>query len=201
MRRLALSVFILAVSALPGLAFEPGIQAVLDRAKSGKLVHIGDVAVLMMGAERWCYNQRETDCAWSDIYLSVEGSEATYEISNPWSEDIDISFVDRGVLRDNRYVCEMGYDWVPSVRAYGRESGKAIEGRELEALRQEIRNVINPSDSSDCFDYLYQGADAASQVVTLLQRQYSDGVTNPANDAVVTLHFDKAVADDLGWYW
>lgn len=201
MRRLAFSIILMLTAAPSSLAFDTGSQAVLDRAKSGKLLPISDAAVLMMGAERWCYNEREGECAWSDIYLRVEGTDATYEISNPWSEDVDISFVDHGALREDRYICEVGFDWTASVRAYNRDDGNAIEGRDLEALRQEIRDVVTPSANLDCFDYLYQGADADRQIVTLLQRQYVDGETDPANDAVVTLYFDKAVADELGWYW
>jgi hypothetical protein len=201
MRRLACSVIFLIAGVLPGLAFDADTEAVLGRAKAGKLVSISDIATLMRGSERWCYNEREGECAWSDIYLSVEGTSATYEISNPWSEAVDISFVDRGELRDNRYICEVGFDWIPSVRAYDRDDGNAIEGRALEALRQEIRDTVDTSANSDCFDYLYRGSDADSETVTLLQRQYTDGVTDPAYDAVVTLYFNKEAADDLGWYW
>lgn len=201
MRRLALSVFVVFAGALPGLAFDTDTEAVLNRAKTGKLVPISDIAKLMMGSERWCYNERDGECSWSDIYLGIEGNDVTYEISNPWSEDVDISFVDRGELRDNRYICEAGFDWIPSVRAYSRDDGNAIEGRDLEALRQEIRDAVDTSANSDCFDYLYRGSDAENETVTLLQRQYSDGVTDPAYDAVVTLYFNKEAADDLGWYW
>ena len=201
MRRIALSVALILAGTLSGQAFEAQSQAVLDRLKSGKLVHIDDVATLMMGSERWCYHERDGECSWSDIYLNIEGDQATYEISNPWSETIDISFVDRGEFRDNRYICEVGFDWVPSVRAYSREDGNAIEGRALEDLRREIRDYVTPQSNSDCFDYLYQGADADAEIVTLLQRQYTDGVTDPANDAVVKLYFNKDAAEALGWYW
>lgn len=201
MRLPLLSVALLAAGALPGLAFDADTEAVLERLKTGKLVQASDVAVLMRGSERWCYREQEGNCAWSDIYLRVEGTDLRYEISNPWSEDIDISFVDEGEFRDNRYVCEIGFDWVPSVRAYNRDSGNAIEGRELEELRQEISASAAPENNSDCYDYLYRGVDAETQVVTLLQRQYVDGVTDAANDAVVTLYFDRAAADNLGWYW
>lgn len=201
MRHLALSIAALLASALPALCFDASVEAVLDKAKTGKLMPIDAVAVLMMSSERWCYDERDGDCAWSDIYLSVEGTSAKYEISNPWSEDIDISFVDHGELRDGRYICETGFDWIPSVRAYERQGGNAIEGRALEQLRQEIRDTVDPSQNSDCYDYLYQGADAATGVVRLQQRQFVDGVTDPAKDAVVTVHFDRDTAEALGWYW
>jgi hypothetical protein len=201
MRLPLLSVAVLVASTLPGHAFDTETAAVLERLKSGKLMQAGDVALLMRNAERWCYNEQEGNCAWSDIYLAVGDSEIRYEISNPWSEEIDISFVDTLVIRDNRYVCEIGFDWVPSVRAYDRSDGNAIEGRALEAIRQDISAHAAPTNNSDCYDYLYRGADEGQEVVTLLQRQYSDGVTDPANDAVVTLHFNAETAADLGWYW
>lgn len=201
MRQLAFSLALLLAGSVPSLAFDAESEAVLDGLKVGKLVPIEDVAVLMMGSERWCYFEQEGECSWSDIYLSIEGTAATYEISNPWSEAVDISFVDHGELRDNRYICETGFDWVPSVRGYDRDSGDAIEGRALEALRQEIRETVNTADNSDCFDYVYRGADAETEVVTLLQRQYIDGVTDPANDVEVTVHFNPETASALGWYW
>ncbi|MBJ3785906.1 hypothetical protein [Devosia sediminis] len=201
MRRLAFSLALLVAGAVPGLAFDADTEAVLDRLKTGKLVHIDDIATLMMASERWCYFEQDGECSWSDIYLSIEGTDATYEISNPWTEEIDISFVDHGELRDNRYICEIGFDWVPSVRAYEREDGDAIEGRALEALRQEIASTITTADNSDCFDYVYRGADAETEIVTLLQRQYVDGETDPANDVEVKLYFDKDAAEALGWYW
>ena len=201
MRLLALSFMLLVGTALPGLGQDTQSQAVLDRMKAGKLMPISDVAVLMMASERWCYRQQENNCAWSDIYLSVDEAGASYEISNPWSEEIDISFVDQGVFRDGRYICETGQDWVPTVRAYARDSGNAIEGRELAALKQEISSQVSVEDDDDCFDYLYQHRDKAAETVTLLQRQYVDGVTDPANDALVTLYFNKDAALALGWYW
>jgi hypothetical protein len=201
MRLPLLSVALLVASALPGHAFDADTEAMLDRFKAGKLVQASDVAVLMRGAERWCYNEQHGNCAWSDIYLSVQGADIRFEISNPWNELVDISSVDHAVFRDNRYVCEVGFDWIPSVRAFDRSNGTAIEGRALDALRQEIRHHATPEDSDDCYDYLYRGADADRQVVMLLQRQYIDGVTDASNDALVTLHFDKDAADNLGWYW
>jgi hypothetical protein len=201
MRLPLLSVALVVASALPGHAFDADTQAVMDRLKAGKLVQASDVAVLMRGAERWCYNEQDGNCAWSDIYLSVEGTEIRYEISNPWNEMIDISSVDHAVFEENRYVCEVGFDWIPSVRAYDRSNGTAIEGRALDALRQEIRGYATPEDNDTCYDYLYRGADADGQVVMLLQRQYVDGVTDASDDAPVTLYFDKDAAENLGWYW
>lgn len=201
MRRLALLLVLVMGSAVPGLGQDAQSQAVIDKTKAGKLIPISDVAVLMMGAERWCYNQQESNCAWSDIYLAVDASGASYEISNPWSEETDISFVDVAEFREDRYICETGFDWVPSVRAYERDDGNAIEGRALAALKAEIYGQIAPADSDDCFDYQYQGQDKAAETVTLSQRHYVDGATDPSNNSVVTLHFNKETADALGWYW
>ncbi|ODT69375.1 MAG: hypothetical protein ABS75_16825 [Pelagibacterium sp. SCN 63-23] len=200
MRRSVLLLALCLVGTAPGLAFDAESQAVIDRMKAGKLVPISGIATLMMGAERWCYRQQGDECAWSDIYLSVDETGASYEISNPWSQDVDISFVDAGIFRDDRYICEAGTEWISSVRAYSRDDGLALEGRELHALKAEIAQVSDGRDA-DCFDYLYQAADSAAQTVTLLQRQHRDGVTDPANDAIVTLHFDKDTAEGLGWYW
>ena len=82
-----------------------------------------------------------------------------------------------------------------------RADGNAIEGRALAALKQEIYGEVALEDNDDCFDYLYQGQDKAAETVTLLQRQYVDGTTDPANDALVTLHFNTETAEALGWYW
>lgn len=204
MRRLVPGLFagllLSALGLVPVLAYDAASQALVDRFKPGKLVPIADVGALMLGAERWCYNQRDNECAWSDIYLSVSDDVVRYELSNPWSETVDISFVAEGEFRSGRYICETGYDWISSVRAYIRNDGMAIEGRELEALKQEIADYVDIGNQSDCFDYLYAGHDAGAQTISLTQRHFVGGVHDPANDAGVTLHFDKATAEDLGWY-
>jgi len=201
MRAAALLIALWAGPMSPAVAQDAASQAVIDVTKAGKLIPISDVAVLMMGAERWCYRLQEGNCAWSDIYLAVSETDATYEISNPWSEEVDISFVDRGVFKDDRYICETGNDWVPTVRGYERADGTAIEGRALAALKEEIYAMVTVADDDDCFDYLYQHQDKAEETVTLLQRHYIDGETDPADDALVTLYFDAEAAGDLGWYW
>jgi hypothetical protein len=201
MHRLALLFVLTLTGTLPALAQDAQSQSVIDATKSGKLMAISDVAVLMMNSERWCYREQEGNCAWSDIYLAVNDTGATYEISNPWSEEIDISFVDEAVFKEDRYICETGLDWVPTVRAFERDGGSAIEGRALAALKEEIYSMVTTEDDDDCFDYLYQHQDKDAETVTLLQRHYIDGVTDPANDALVTLHFNRDTAEALGWYW
>jgi len=200
--RLIASLIILWVGLVgPALAQDAASQAVIDRMKAGKLMAIGDVAALMMGSERWCYRLQEGNCAWSDIYLEVTETGATYEISNPWSEEVDISFADRGVFRQDRYICETGNNWVPTVRGYERADGTAIEGRALAALKEEIEGIVTVGNDDDCFDYLYQHQDKAQETVTLLQRHYIDGETDPADDALVTIYFNAEAAGELGWYW
>lgn len=201
MRRFAIALAALVTCSGTALAYDAASQDVIDRFKPGKLVPIEAVGSLMLGAERWCYDQRGEECGWSDIYLEIDGDMVRYELSNPWSAAIDISFVAEGVFRDGRYICDTGFDWVPSVRAYERPDGQAIEGRELDALKQEIAAHIDTSQAGDCFDYLYGGHDEEAQTIILTQRQYVDGTHQPARDAEVTLHFDKAKADNLGWYW
>jgi hypothetical protein len=178
-------------------------QAVVDRYKADKPVAIEDVAVLMKGSERWCYGQVEESCEWTDIYLDVDDTGAKYEIANAWSENVDVAFTDRGEFRDGRYICETGYDWVPSVYATQRSDGSLLRGRKLAALKGEIyANRGNFPDEKNCFDYLFVSADNLADVVTLLQRQYDeDGATDTANDVEVTLHFDaeKAAALTLKW--
>lgn len=188
------------VSAAPAAAaFDPAIEAVIDRHKAGKPVSIGDVAALMSASERWCYAEQEGTCSWSDIYLDVTDAGATFEIGNAWNADVDILFTDAGLFRDNA-ICETGDEWVSTVRAQRRSDGSALAGRELWALKQEITTAI-AGGTVDCFDYRYLSADEERQTVTLLQRQTTEGVHEPANDTEVTLHFDPATAAALTWRW
>ena len=189
------------LGALPAFAFDAASQAAIDGLKAGKPVPIAAVTDLMLGSELWCYNQREGECGWSDLYLSVHGNQVNFELSHPWSESIDISYVSQGVLRDGRFICYSGYDWIPSVRGFERPDGWAIGGRELEALRLEIEQWTDLAGDKDCFDYVFVSADETAETVTLTQRQWTEGETDAANDAVVTLYFAKAAADELGWYW
>lgn len=198
MRRLTATLLIALAGLLPAQAFETETQTALDRLKPGKSVPIDAVAVLMRTSERWCYFEAEGQCRWSDIYLDVGAEGARYEIGNAWNADYDIVFVDEGVFKEGRYICETGHDWVPSVRAISRHNGRLIGGRELDALKHEIADYVSEEDR-DCFDYILQEIDAAALTVTLLQRQYIDGATDPGWDAPVTLHFDPKSAAALDW--
>ena len=186
----------------PSLAFDAATETVIATHKAGKPISISDVAVLMRSSERWCYNQDGFSCDWSDVYLNVTDDGADYEISNAWDETYDIAFVDKGAFKDNRYICETGFDWVPSVRASLRSDGSTLGGRVLATLKSEIAEVISQSaDELSCFDYLWSGSNAAQQTVTLVQRQYVNGTYDESRDTPVTLHFDPETAAKLTWRW
>ncbi|PXA99785.1 hypothetical protein DMC47_01610 [Nostoc sp. 3335mG] len=185
------------LSLSPALAFDGSTQAVLDGLKRGKLVPIDAVGSLMMKSERWCYGEQEGACDWSDTYLDLTADGAVFEIGNAWNEQYEIFFTDEGVFEDNRYFCEIDRDWVPTLHAIHRSDGSPVGGRELWALKQEIAAGQARPRVIDCFDYVLAGIDDDGQTVTLLQRQFTDGVTDPANDVEVTLHFDPSSAAAL----
>jgi len=200
MRMLLAMTTIVLTLAGPALAFEAPVQAVIERYKASKPMRIADVGALMSTSERWCYLEEAGSCSWSDIYLDVSDTGATFEISNAWDEAIDIAFIDRGEFREGRFICETGADWVSSVRATRRADGSAIGGRELAALKAEIAEAQS-ADVLNCFDYLYMGSDAAAETVTLLQRQYVDDVHEVGRDTLVTVHFDAESAAALTSRW
>lgn len=196
MRRLAAS-FVVALCALGSAqAFDTETEAVLSGLKIGKRLPSAAVATLMRASERWCYFEADGQCRWTDIYLDVTSEGARFEIGNAWDDTVDIYFVDEGEFRDDVFICQSGSAWVASVRAMSREDGTPLGGRELDALKQEIAGGLG--DQNACFDYILEAVDADGQTVTLLQRQYRDGVTDAADDAPVTIHFDPAEARALG---
>ena len=182
------------------LAFDADTQAIIDRYKANKPVSMTNVAQLMRASEQWCYINQDHSCAWTDIYLEVTNLGVTYEIGNAWDADTDIAFTDKGVFREDRYVCEMGYDWVPTMRATRRSDGSVIDGRMLWDLRLAIYETRS-GDTQDCFDYLFLRSDANQQTITLLQRQYTDDVHLEGNDVEVSLHFNAEDAAGLTWRW
>ena len=181
-------------------AFDADTQAVIDRHKANKPVSISDVATLMRASEKWCYDNQDHTCAWTDIYLEVTDTGVIYEIGNAWDADTDIAFTDEGVFRDDRYICETGKDWVPTVRATRRSDGSVIDGRMLWELKRAI-HANQSRESQDCFDYLYLRSDADYLTVTLLQRQYTDDVHVEGNDVEVSLHMSAEDAAGLLWRW
>ena len=159
-----------------------------------------DMATLMRASEKWCYDNQDHSCAWTDIYLEVTDTDVTYEIGNAWDAQTDIAFTDEGVFRDDRYICETGKDWVPTVRATRRSDGSVIGGRLLWALKAEIQANL-AGDTVDCFDYVYLVNNADQQVVRLLQRQYAGDVHVEGNNVEVTLHMNAEDAAGLSWRW
>ena len=198
--RTLLAMVLVLVTGSAALGFDAGTQAIIDRHKAGKLVAMTDMATLMRASEKWCYDNQDHSCAWTDIYLEVTDRGVTYEIGNAWDAETDIAFTDEGVFRDDRYICETGKDWVPTVRATRRSDGSVIGGRMLWALKAEIQ-ANRAGDTLDCFDYVYLGNDADQQVVRLLQRQYAGDVHVEGNDVEVTLHMNAEDAAGLVWRW
>ena len=182
------------------MAFDADIQAIIDSHKAGKPVAIHDLAQFMRASEQWCYINQDHTCAWTDIYLEVTKLGAIFEIGNAWDGETDITFTDKGVFKDDRFVCEAGYDWVPTMQATRRSDGSVINGRLLWDLRLAIYDT-REGDTQDCFDYLFLRADPDQDVVTLLQRQYVDEVHDPGRDVEVTLHFNAEDAAGLLWRW
>ena len=180
--------------------FDATTEAITTRYKAQKPVSAADLADLMRSSERWCYAEENGQCSWSDVYLDVSADEARFEITNAWSETVDLSFVDKGVFSNQNQICETGQDWTDTVHARNRSDGTAVTGRELEAIKDEL--IANGRDGEiDCFDYLYQSADAALQTVSLLQRQYRGDVHQADADVLVTLHFDPETARALTMRW
>lgn len=200
MKTLLATMAILLASGPAALAFDADTQATLERSKVGKLIGMTDMATLMRASEKWCYDNQEHSCAWTDIYLEVLDLGATFEIGNAWDAETDIAFTDKGVFRDNRYICETGADWVPTVRATRRSDGSVIAGRQLWEIKQAIW-ANQDNETQDCFDYLLVGTNPDQQVITLLQRQYTDDVHIEGNDVEVTLHMNAEEAAGLTWRW
>nr|WP_295885761.1 hypothetical protein [uncultured Devosia sp.] len=200
MKMLLAAMAIMLTTGSAALAFDTDTQAVIDRHKANKPVSMNDVATLMRSSEQWCYISQDHSCAWTDIYLDVTNKGVTYEIGNAWDAETDVAFTDEGVFRDDRYICETGKDWVPTIRATRRSDDSVIAGRQLWELRKAIY-ATRDGDTLDCFDYLYLRSDANQQTITLLQRQYTDDAHVEGNDVEVTLHFDAEDAAGLTWRW
>jgi hypothetical protein len=200
MKTMLAAMAILLMTGPAALAFDADTQAIIDRHKAGKLVSMTDMAQLMRSSAQWCYINQDHTCAWTDIYLEVTDTGATFEIGNAWDADTDIAFTDEGVFKDDRYICESGKDWVPSVRATRRSDGSVIGGRMLWELKAAIE-ANRSAETLDCFDYVYLGANPDQEVVTLRQRQYTDDVHVEGNDVEVTLHMNSEDAAGLLWRW
>ena len=188
---------ILALAAPAAAQVFPSPEAIANATKAGKWLHADEVAGLMQSAEAWCYKEENNTCDWSEIYLEVtlEPQGITYESTNSWSDDKDVYFVDKAEFRDDRYVCEFGYDKVPSTRAT-RSDGTPVGGRELNALRDEVAE--GRAGAPDyCFDYTFGFYDPVRETISLTQRQYLDGVVDPSKEASITLYFNAVDAVEL----
>jgi hypothetical protein len=198
MKKLLLAAAATLVLAGPALAtIYPSAEVISNTTKPGKWLHADELAGLMQEAEVWCYNEADGTCDWSEIYLGVtlDLQGITYESVNSWDTYLDVYFVDKAEFQDDRYVCEFGYDKVPSTRAISND-GVLIGGRVLQRLRDEV--TAGRTDRPNyCFDYTYQSYDAAGNTMTLTQRQYLDGVVDPSKEATITLHFNAEDAAAL----
>jgi hypothetical protein len=200
MRRVLVAMAVTLISVASASAFDAETQAAIGKYKSGKLVAATDLAQLMKSSALWCYKQEGDTCGWGDVYLEVTETGPTMEVGNAWDAELDAYFTDYGAFTDNRYVCETDYDWVPSVRVVRRSDNASVGGHELHAIKQQVR-VNRAGNTVDCYDYLFLSADPETQVVTLLQRQYTDGAYIAGSDAEVRVHMDAAEAARLTWRW
>ncbi len=196
MRRFAIILICAMAGLVPALALDADIASIVERQKAGKPVNMTDATQLMLGAEVWCYEPYEGQCGWSEIYLSVNDGLAIYESSNAWNDVYDIHIVSQAELRDNRHICDFSFDWRPSLRLTRRSDSSAVNGRELDAVRREIV-ADGPPVTENCYDFVFQGAD--DKVITLVMRQYTNGIHEPDLDAVVDLYFDPERAAAISW--
>ncbi|KKC31881.1 hypothetical protein [Devosia psychrophila] len=197
MKTLLAGMAITLAASTAALAFDAETQAIIDKHKAGKLVVIADVAHLMLASAKWCYDDQDHSCAWTEVYLEVTDSAATFELGNSWDAETDYALTDEGAFNDNK-ICQTGMNWVPNLRGTRRSDGTSIGGRQLHALKQAVAESRPDLESyDDCFDYLYVSSDPAQQLVTLRQRQYVDGVHDPLNDVEVTVHFNAEDAAGL----
>jgi hypothetical protein len=196
MKSLLAALALIALGSVPSLAFDADTKTLIARHKGHKPVAATDVQALMRASERWCYAQEAQSCSWSDIYLSVDTKTVRFEIGDPWSEDIDLAYIEDGTFAKDGRLCEIDSDWIATLYATNHTDGVAIHGRPLQAIKDELS--ANTDDGvTDCFDYLYLSSDEATQTISLLQRKYGDGTHEPDEDVTVTLHFDATRASAL----
>jgi hypothetical protein len=196
MKTILAALALIALGSAPSLAFDADTTSLIARYKSHKPVAAKDLQTLMRASERWCYDQEAQSCSWSDIYLSIDSKTARFEIGSPWSEDIDLSYIERANFDDDGRLCENDTGWIETLFATNHADGVAIHGRALQAIKDEL-NSQTENGVTDCFAYLYLSADENAQTVQLLQRQYADGAYQADKDVAVTLHFDATSASTL----
>ena len=151
----------------------------------------------MKGSERWCYGEDNGTCAWSEVYLDVSDAGPRLEASSSyWDGEYNRYVVDKAEFQQDRYSCEYGYDWTPSVRLTHRSDGTPANDRELDQFRVQFARNFG-IDKPNCYDYLFVRSDPSNNTITLLQRTWSDFVQDEGSDVPVTLHFDAANANAL----
>ncbi|WDR02014.1 hypothetical protein PSQ19_15190 [Devosia algicola] len=185
----------------PALGFDAATDAALANVKIGKVLHLDALTTLMSSSQRWCYQQQQDSCGWSDIYLDIGDNRVSYEGSTRWDEATEIAVVHELALRDDRFVCEVAETATVTTRAFAVGTGQPIGGRPLAGLKREIGAAEAADISYDCFDYVLISLAQNRESLVLRQRQYIDGTTDAANDVLVTLHFDPTVAHSLKLRW
>lgn len=181
----------------PAFAFDPTIAELVGNLKPKTLVPLSDIVVLMKGSEQWCYIEENGSCGWSEVYLDVSDAGPRLESSSSyWDGEYNRYIVKKGEFQQDRYVCDYGYDWTPSVRLTRRSDGTPVNDRELDQFRVQFANNFG-IDNPDCYDYLFVRADAQANTITLMQRTYSDFVKDEGSDTLVTLYFDADAAKAL----
>ncbi|WDR07124.1 hypothetical protein PSQ90_06730 [Devosia rhodophyticola] len=201
LKEILAGVALLIAGCAPAFSFDAATDAVLGSLKIGKVLHQNALTTLMSGSQRWCYDQQQNSCGWSDIYLDIGDERVSYEGSTLWDEATEIAVVHELALRDDRYVCEVAETATPTTRAIAVGSGQPIGGRPLAELKAEIGAAEAADISYDCFDYVLISLAQNRESLILRQRQYINGTTDAANDVSVTLHFDPTVAHSLKLRW
>ncbi len=201
MKLLLFAAAVTLVCAAPVVALDAEADAIIAHFKPTKTLPIASIATFMRGSQKWCYAEDNGTCGWTDIYLDVTEASAQYEGGAAWNEDTDIAIVHDTELRDGRFICEIPESPVPTTHAVSRRDGRAIGGRELAALKLEIAAAYANDSEYNCFDYTFVSVSEDRENIVVRQRQYLDGVTDPSNDVLVTIHYDSAVANALTLRW
>jgi hypothetical protein len=195
------ALLLLAAACTGAVAMDAEAETLARGYKGGKDMPISDVATLMRLSERWCYNQQDMTCAWSDIYLDVTDIGAVYEVTSLWDPEREITLTDFGAFEEDRFICEVATRSGETLRARTVD-GTEIGGRDLWDLKGEIATHF-AADTQEplCFDYTFAGLSIPDDTITLTQRTWRNDSTDPAEDAEVTIHFDPATAGALAIRW
>lgn len=201
MKPFVFAALLLATACTGAVAMDAEAETLARGYKGGKDMPISDVATLMRLSERWCYNQQDMTCAWSDIYLDVTDIGAVYEVTSLWDPEREITLTDFGAFEEDRFICEIAPRTGEALRARTVD-GTEIGGRDLWDLKGEIAaHFAADTQGPLCFDYAFVGLSIPDDTITLTQRTWRNDSTDPAEDAEVTIHFDPATAAALTTRW